>query len=305
MTGSVRCPAKINLGLEVLGKRPDGYHELRTVFQTIALYDELKLEVSRKRSGGRVVEMVCNLPELAGSSNLAARAAEALVEEMGVQRRVRLMLEKRIPPGSGLGGGSSNAAAVLRELPRLLAKRLHPARRLALAAKLGADVPFFLVGGLAIGLGRGDEIYLLPDLPPRPVVLVHPGLHISTADAYRRLDQVRVGAQARGRRTLTTAASGHNILSFSASVQSRRWNRLKNDFEPVVFSAYPELARLREVLARAGASPALLSGSGSAMFGMFDSQAAARRAASQVRRRWPEWRIWVTRTVSRQELAHE
>jgi len=304
MTGSVRCPAKINLGLEVLGKRPDGYHELRTVFQTIALYDELKMEMVRGRRG-QAVEMCCNLPELASGSNQAARAAETVMAELGVRRRLRLVLEKRIPPGSGLGGGSSNAAGVLRELPRLLGRHLEPERTLTLAAELGADVPFFLVGGRAVGLGRGDEVYPLPDLPARPVVVVHPGLHISTADAYRRLDDARGSVPERGRKSLTTAASGHNILSFSASVQSCSGNRLKNDFEPVVFSAYPELARLREVLARAGASPALLSGSGSAMFGMFDSQAAARRAASQVRRRWPGWQVWVTRTVSRQELAHE
>lgn len=305
MSRTFKCPAKINLGLEVLGKRADGYHELRTVFQTIALYDDLQLEV--EKAGRRAaVEISCNVAELADSSNLAARAAQAVLRELGVARRVRLTLRKSIPPGGGLGGGSSDAAAVLRTLPGLLGRRLEPERLLAVAAALGADVPFFLVGGRAVGLGRGDEVYPLPDLPARAVVVVHPGLHVSTADAYRRLERARRGALRRPRRkSLTTPAAGNTIFSFCAIVNSCRWNRLKNDFEPVVFSAYPELARLRAALARAGASPALLSGSGSAMFGMFESQGAARRAAAQIRRRWPGWRVWVTRTVSRKELARE
>ena len=300
----MKCPAKINLGLQVLGRRPDGYHELRTVFQTIALHDDLHLE-AEKAAGPAKVELCCDRPEAIRGPNLAALAAEAVLKELGVRRTVRLTLYKRIPPGSGLGGGSSDAAAVLRALPSLLGRPLAPERRLALAAELGADVPFFLVGGQAIGLGRGTEVSPLPDVPALPVVVVHPGLHISTADAYRRLDQARSHAEPLGSLALTTATADHTIGDFSALVSSRRWDRLENDFEPVVFSTYPELARLKTALTRAGASAALLAGSGSAVFGIFDSRAVARCAAVRLRRRWPRWQVWVTRTVTRRQLARE
>ena len=312
----VKCPAKINLGLQVLGRRPDGYHELRTVFQTIALHDELHLEEEKAARTAKVELSVCGGGEgdvegggdgadAIGLPNLASVAAEAVLKELGVQRMVRLALYKKIPPGSGLGGGSSDAAAVLQALPAWLGRPLALERRLALAAELGADVPFFLVGGQAIGLGRGTEVYPLPEIPPLPLVVVHPGLHVSTADAYRRLDQARGNPEPLGPAALTSATAAPTILSFCAIVCNRRWDRLENDFETVVFSAYPELARLKTALTRAGASAALLSGSGSAVFGIFDSGAAARHAAARLRRRWPRWQVWVTRTVSRSELERE
>ena len=291
----VKCYAKVNLGLSVSGRRADGYHELRTVFQTIALHDRLRIEVEK----GAGVEVSCNLPELAGRSNLAARAAEAVLKELKARRRVRLALHKVIPISSGLGGGSSDAAAVLRALPTLLRRRLDPEQRLALAASLGADVPFFLIGGQALGLGRGVEVYPLPDPAPRPAVLVHPGVGISTAEAYRCLDEARQG------QALTTPFAGHIMFGFCAAVALRRWDRLQNDFEPVVLSAYPQLARLKGFLMRAGASPALLTGSGSVMFGLFGTAPQARLAAGMVRRRWPQFQVWVTRTVTRRQLTAE
>jgi 4-diphosphocytidyl-2-C-methyl-D-erythritol kinase len=297
----VNCHAKINLGLLIGPRLPDGYHELRTIFQTIGLHDELRMEVAR-RAAAPTVEMVCDIPELATADNLAARAARMILDELGMRRSVRLRLKKAIPAGGGLAGGSSDAAAVLRSLPALLGKRPPLGRLMELGAQLGADVPFFLIGGRALGLGRGDEVYPLPDPPAATVLLVHPGLHISTADAYRRLDNARDAAAAPGA-ALTTGSVGP-MISFCCGGESRRSvDRLRNDFEPVIFSAYPELARLQRVLIRAGASPALLSGSGSAMFGIFDSGRAAGVAASEIRRRWPQWRIWMTRTVSRRRLA--
>ncbi len=310
----LKCPAKVNLGLRVLERRPDGYHELRTVFQTIGIYDRMRVEVE-KTAGPARVDFSCNVPELNTGSNLAARAARAILDELKVRRRARIVLDKIIPAGSGLGGGSSDAAAILLVLPGLLGRALAPERQFALAADLGADVPFFLLGGRAIGLGRGTEVYPLPDSPNRYLVVVHPGLPVSTAEAYQRLDRARQEDRRRSpldrekpeknspAGTLTTAAAGRIISSFSSIVSQPQWDRLKNDFEPVVFSAHPELARLKRFLARAGATPTLLCGSGSAMFGMFDSAAAARQAAERVRRRWPEWRVWVTRTVSRRQLA--
>ena len=293
----VHCYAKINLGLLIGPRLPDGYHELRTIFQTIGLHDELRLEVSG-RAAAPAVEMVCDIPELATADNLAARAARMILDELRMRRSVRLTLKKAIPPGGGLGGGSSNAAAVLRSLPALLGKRLRLGRLMELGARLGADVPFFLIGGRALGLGRGNEVYPLPEPPAATVLLVHPGLHISTADAYRRLDDTRVAGPA-----LTTDSLGPMISYCCGGALRGSVDRLRNDFEPVIFSAYPELARLQRVLTRAGASPALLSGSGSAMFGIFDSGAAARVGVGEIRRRWPQWRIWTTGTVSRRRLA--
>jgi len=293
----VHCHAKINLGLLIGPRLPDGYHELRTIFQTIGLHDELRLEVSG-RAAAPAVEMVCDIPELATADNLAARAARMILDELRMRRSVRLTLKKAIPPGGGLGGGSSNAAAVLSSLPALLGKRLRLGRLMELGAQLGSDVPFFLIGGRALGLGRGNEVYPLPEPPAATVLLVHPGLHISTADAYRRLDDARVAGPA-----LTTDSLGPMISYCCGGALRGSTDRLRNDFEPVIFSAYPELARLQRVLTRAGASPALLSGSGSAMFGIFDSGAAARVGAGEIRRRWPQWRMWTTGTVSRRRLA--
>ena len=297
----VNCHAKINLGLLIGPRLPDGYHELRTIFQTIGLHDELRIEAVG-RAAAPSVEMVCDIPELATADNLAARAARMVLDELKARRSVRLTLKKVIPAGGGLGGGSSDAAAVLRSLPALLGKRLHLGRLMELGAQLGADVPFFLIGGRAFGLGRGDEVYPLPEPPAATVLLAHPGIHISSADAYRRLDKARDTAPVPAA-TLTTDSLGPMISYCCGGALRGSTDRLRNDFEPVIFSAYPELARLQRVLTRAGASPALLSGSGSAMFGIFDSGAAARVGAGEVRRRWPQWRMWTTGTVSRRRLA--
>lgn len=296
----------------MLGLRADGYHELRTVFQTVGLHDRLGIGVD---PGSRRADVVldCDLAGIGGPDNLAVRAARAVLEETGVRRRVRLQLRKQVPMGAGLGGGSSDAAAVLRNLPALLGRRLAFARRLEMAEALGADVPYFLVGGLAVGLGRGSEVYPQADFRPRPVVIVYPGLHVSTADAYRRLDDARRPASPAGAGSpaaapapsLTSPAEANKILSFCALLYEGQWDRLENDFEPVVFSASPELARLKRFLLRAGASPALLCGSGSAMFAMYETGAAARRAAARARRQWPRWQVWVTRTVTRRQWLRE
>lgn len=289
---SVKCYAKINLGLRVLGKRADGYHELRTVFQTVALHD--LLEVCLEKGSGVVLE--CDAAELSGSGNLAVRAAAAMVEELRLRRRVRLILRKKIPWGAGLGGGSSDAAAALRAVAQLSGKRVPLDRLLKLGAALGADVPYFLLGGTALGLGRGTEVYALSDFtggPRRHVVLAFPGVSVNTAAAYADLD--------RRDASLTGPSETDKIFSFCTSVWGRQGSRLKNDFETVVFSAYPQVARLKRLLTRAGASPALLSGSGSAVYGLFDSRSQADRAVQSVKARHPEWSAWLTRMVSRSE----
>ncbi len=174
-TARLRAFAKLNLGLRVLYRRPDGYHELRTVFQTISLADRLEISYAPARSTR--IEM-SGTPEI--TDNLAERAARLVLDAAGKHGAVALRLQKSIPAGGGLGGGSSDAAAVLLALPVLAGARLPLERLSALAAQLGSDVPFFLYGGTALGLGRGEELYPLPDLPATDALLVAPDVHSST-----------------------------------------------------------------------------------------------------------------------------
>ena len=269
----VEAFAKVNLGLRVLYRRPDGFHELRTVFQTISLAD--KLEVTYRPGPGIEVELSCNLPELAGPDNLAARAARRLLETAGAGGRVRIHVEKRIPVGAGLGGGSSDAAAVLKALAARIRPRPDARLLRQVAAELGSDVAFFLLGGRALGLGRGDEVYPLPDGPARWLVVAAPSFSVSTAEAYRLLS-----------RDLTTAAAHDKIYRFGSAIWASERGPaedfaagMENDFESVVFGLHPELQILKARLGRLGARPALLCGSGSAVLGL----CADRRQALRVR----------------------
>ncbi len=272
------APAKINLGLRVLGRREDGYHELRTVLQTISLAD--RLSVGYDPAGEAGVALDCSDPELSGPENLAARAARDLLARGDWPGSVRIHLEKKIRPGSGLGGGSSDAAAVLRALGRLLQPRPDPTLLHEVAAGVGSDVPFFLVGGAAVGVGRGEEVYPLPD-PPRQrcLLLLIPDFGVSTAEAYAQLSAQR--------RDGLTPAQRRNIISVFVSTTSvsacgdarNATGLLSNDFEAAVFPRFPRLSEWKERLVKAGALPAMLSGSGSALFGVF----ASRREAALAR----------------------
>jgi 4-diphosphocytidyl-2-C-methyl-D-erythritol kinase len=288
---SIRVPAfaKVNLRLDVLARRADGYHELRTMFQSISLHDTLQLELSRKP--GIELEIVGDPVLAAGSNreNLVWRAAEALRRHMKLKRGVRITLRKRIPVGRGLGGGSSDAAAALTGLLRLTRRRIAPERLLEIAAGLGADVPFFLFGGRALGTSRGDEIYPLPDGQRRTLLVVSPrDIAVSTRDAYRWLD-----------RRLTKNSGESRLWSFCALCWSPQEDHLSNDFEAVVFRRHPRLARIRRALLQAGAAEAALAGSGSAVFGVFLNPAQARRSA----RLFPEDQVFVCSTLSRRAYA--
>jgi 4-diphosphocytidyl-2-C-methyl-D-erythritol kinase len=274
------APAKINLGLRVLERRADGFHELRTVLQTISLADRLSVGYDPDAAGGIALE--CNDPSLAGPANLAARAAHGLLERGGWPGSVKISLEKKIRPGSGLGGGSSDAAAVLRALKLLLDPPPEDSVLYEVAAGIGSDVPFFLVGGAAVGVGRGEEVYPLPD-PPRSrcLLLLIPDFGISTAEAY--------GALAQGRVTSLTPAERRHIISVFCSAISvsacggaqDTTGLLSNDFEAAVFPRFPQLSEWKDRLVNAGARLAMLSGSGSALFGIFPDH----RSAAAVRRR--------------------
>ncbi|MBV9507060.1 MAG: 4-(cytidine 5'-diphospho)-2-C-methyl-D-erythritol kinase [Acidobacteriia bacterium] len=259
----VRALAKINLDLRVLGKRADGYHELRTVFQTISLAD--RLEISFVPGRKKLVEII---DPLEIPKNLAGEAAAMVLDAMGTKGRVSIRLNKRIPMGAGLGGGSSDAAAVLLALPALAGRELPLARLCELAAALGSDVPFFLWGGRAIGIGRGTELFPLPDGPSRAGILITPPVQVSTAEAYRELSG-----------GLTTELQDRKIMGFQSLVWDGGVSReVQNDFEPVVFARERSLARLKGRLLRAGAGTALMSGSGSSLFGLFADSASARTA---------------------------
>ena len=287
MKKSVRLPAfaKVNLHLQVLGCRSDGYHELRTIFQTISLRDTLELSLSR----GPEITFATNDPALpTGSENLVCRAIAAIRKEIGLAQGVKVRLEKRIPVARGLGGGSSDAAAALIGTLRLTGATVPLARLIEIAAGLGADVPFFLFGGRALAVNRGDEIYPLPDAPPRAVLVVSPrDIGVSTKDAYQWLSS-----------QLTIRAETPNIWGFCALCWSRP-GKLFNDFEAPVFGRHARLREIRDALLQEGAAEAALAGSGSAVFGLFRNPAQARRAA----RAFPEDSVFVVETVSRKSYG--
>jgi 4-diphosphocytidyl-2-C-methyl-D-erythritol kinase len=290
---SVRVPAyaKVNLRLDVLGRRADGYHELRTIFQAISLHDTLALE-SRRESG--IDLRIAGNSELAaapGPENLVYRAIEGLSRELGLKQGVRAVLTKRIPVGRGLGGGSSDAAAALLGLLRLTGKRIEAARLLEISSGLGADVPFFLHGGRALGLGRGDEIYPLPDGPRRHVVVVSPHeIAVRTKDAYQWLSE-----------ELTNVDVPTKLVRFCALCWSPQGGVLSNDFEAAVFPRFPRLAAIKRELLQQGAAEASLAGSGSAVFGIYQHPAKARRAA----RAFPKDQVFHCTTLSRAEYRRK
>ena len=273
--------AKVNLALEVLGKRTDGYHELSTVMQTVDLADRLVLEDADE------LALTTTSPDVpANGSNLALRAAAALREAAHVDRGLRVSLDKRIPVAAGLGGGSSNAAAVLLGLNRLWNLR-WPAPRLAeVAATLGMDVPFFLKGGVALGTGRGERVTPLAGMP-LSLVLVNPGTPLSTAAVY-------------GRVTPAMYSDGGRTRAMVSALQARKTGRvaatLYNGLEAAAAGANPALPRMRAALVAAGALGALMSGSGPTVFGVARSFEQARQIRARLVR--ASWGCWAVRTVS-------
>jgi len=288
--------AKINWSLEILGKRPDGYHEVRTLLQTISLHDELHFELSEDRA----VSLTCDNPDIpTGSDNLIVRAARALQERFAIEHGTRIRLEKRIPIKAGLGGASSNAAVTLLALHRLWHVKSAAGELLEIAAKLGADVPFFLLGGCVQATGTGTTLSPLPSAAEpvrRHLIVITPNLGISTAAAYNALDS----------RALTTKNANH-ILSVSQS-EANSWHlqpwtledSLENDFESVIFDIEPEIRRTKETLLQAGALGALLDGSGSSVFGIFADEKDQQRAANEIQLE-AGWRIFPCVTVSQIE----
>jgi 4-diphosphocytidyl-2-C-methyl-D-erythritol kinase len=301
MTLSFPAFAKVNLDLRILGVRPDGYHDLRTIFQSLALADTVSF---RSRPGP--FELRCDEPDVpTDRRNLVWKAASLLWRTAhlgrGEPRGVSVTLEKRIPAEAGLGGGSADAAVTLVALNRLWKLGLDGASLARIAARLGADVPFFLVGGTALGLGRGDDIYPLTDLPRVHVVLIRPGFGVSTVEAYRWYDE-DPGLTIRRRSDIPVADRPvrRGTAAFPKPAGWPAWaTSLRNDLERPVVGHHPTVGRIRQALLDAGAVMAAMSGSGSAVFGLFERGDAARRTARDLAR--PGWTVVATRTVTRTE----
>ncbi len=283
----VRAYGKVNLDLRVLGTRTDGYHELRTVFQSIAVHDTL---LCAARPGDFTLR--CRTPGIPlDETNLVWRAAAALWSALGrpgTPRDVTITIRKRIPLRAGLGGGSADAAAVLQGLARLWGGVPITLLR-DVAGTIGADVPFFLSGGTALGLGRGEEIYPLVDLPTHWVVIVRPPYGVSTVEAYSWYDEDRAAG-------LRESPREPQILPVPWPTRAAQ---MINDLEPPVVRRHPEIAALKAQLRESGAVAAAMSGSGSAVFGLFRTETAASRALKPVSKGGA--RAHLTRTLSRAE----
>jgi 4-diphosphocytidyl-2-C-methyl-D-erythritol kinase len=357
MTVTVRSFAKINLGLSIGRLRPDGFHDLRTVYQTIALHDLIRVQVGR----GTGIEIRCNDPRVPRDrTNTCYRIAERAMAALRATGRVVITIEKRLPVQGGLGAGSGNAVAALLALERALKKRLLGAERLRIAAEVGSDLPLFLVGGTVLGVGHGEEVYPLPDLSPVCCVVATPEIGVSTPGAFADWDHMlagvghdreehdlsraenvgkgsaalaaegvakdpaELGSARTGRRPVPTqsvptrSGEGSKLTPSSPSDRMIQFGRavstwlsgqplsgvpvskgrgraetslldlvrtgIENEFEQVVFPKYPELREVKSVLERAGAFYASLSGSGSALYGLFRSRAAGQKAAARLQR---------------------
>ena len=290
MTGlTLRAFAKINLNLQVLGRRRDGYHELRTVVQSITLHDVLELRI-----GGEGLRLETDDPDLpTGPDNLVRQAVERLAPPLTAGHGLFVRLIKRIPSGAGLGGGSSDAAAALVGVDHLYGLGLAASGMLAHAAALGSDVPYFLVGGTALLTGRGTEVHPLPDAFPSELVVVYPGQPLATRSVYAQLQE-----------PLTLVPEPVSISRFGripAAVES--WVSSGNDLEPHATRLRPDIGRIRAALAEAGASAAAMSGSGSAVFGVFADAERARTAAEFMEQ--AGYRAYPCRTQSREAFLRE
>lgn len=276
----VSAAAKVNLALEILSKRADGYHEIATVMQAVDLSDRLVLEDAQ---GIAVRTEAPGVPT--DGSNLAHRAAVALQQAAGIERGVCIRLDKRIPVAAGLGGGSTDAAAVLAGLNKLWGLR-WPAERLEdLAIGLGMDVPFFLRGGAAFGTGRGERLAAIRSTV-LPLVLVNPRFPVSTAETYGRVTPAMYSDGERAR-AVAGALGSHGVGRVAAS--------LYNGLEGAARSAYPQIAQMEAALLAAGALGAMMSGSGPTVFGVARSWEHARQIRMRVAR--GAWECWAVRTL--------
>jgi 4-diphosphocytidyl-2-C-methyl-D-erythritol kinase len=291
-TNALKLPsfAKINWTLQVLGKRPDGYHELVTVLQTVSLHDDLTFEI---RDDDERIDLSSDDPSIpVDTTNLVSKAAISLRAHTGKNKGAYIHLAKQIPAQAGLGGGSSNAAVTLMGLNELWRCGLSLSELAAIATTIGSDVPFFLTAGTAKGEGTGTRLSSLPDVPKRHLLIVSPRAKVATNEAYATLN-----------RPSLTSYNPISILarSFEGSnlADCDQWP-LKNDFEDVIFEIEPEIRRAKQALLDSGARGALLAGSGSSVFGIFADEEARNRGLDSLNLE-KGWRLFSCDTISRAE----
>lgn len=279
-------PAKVNLCLRIVGRRADGYHSLDSIFAAIDLCDRIDVRMIDVRPGRDAhIQIHCDRPDVpSDATNLAARAAAMLLEECGLGGDVDLSIAKRIPPGAGLGGGSSNAATVLRVMNDQLRLDVAPTRLQTLALTLGADVPFFLTGGCARVRGIGERIEAIRGWPGQALVVALPPVAVATAWAFRTYSAGLFPDADEAARMASQEAPDPGLL--------------RNDLEAAVLPNYPEIARLKASMIVSGAAGAVMSGSGSAVVGLVTSGQSAHAVASALRTRHPEAGIHVTRILA-------
>ena len=298
MSLTLAAPGKVNLGLRILGRRADGYHRLESLFLPIDLADTVELALRDRPGVALALAGDCaGVP--GGEQNLAVRAAESFLAEAGSDRGVEILLEKRLPAPGGLGGGSSDAGAVLRGLAELLPGALAPARLRSLALRLGADVPFFLAPGPALVGGIGEEILPVDGLPSLALLLAHPGVALATATVYAEYDA--------GASSLTASGAGPSIRALLAlreeagraragPIETSLCALVANDLEPAASRLCPAVLELRKEIEATGALAVSLSGSGPTVFGVFPDAAAAAEAQRRMPRR-AGLRTWMVETA--------
>ena len=303
MAISVRSFAKINIGLKIGPRREDGFHELRTVYQTIELSDVVRVDVGRGM-GIDIICKDCRVP--ADETNTCYRMAEKVLRAFKIRNKVRITIEKNIPVQGGLGGASSNAVATLIGLEKALGQTLPASERLRLAAETGSDVPLFLVGGTVLGIGRGEQVFALEDLPGFHCVVATPQAGVSTPQAFADWDAKH---QHDSKLTGSPVSDKMNLFSHSifewlsgsdfspTGVPGKRWDRAEallldlvrtgivNDFENVVFPRHPAIREVKRALERTGSQYVSLSGSGSTVYGLFGDKESAAKAAESLQSR--------------------
>jgi 4-diphosphocytidyl-2-C-methyl-D-erythritol kinase len=330
---ALRSFAKINLGLKIGPPRADGFHSLLTVYQTIALHDVVHVAVAE----GEGIEIRCSDPRVpCDATNTCYKIAERVLKSTGKRGRVIIEIEKHLPVQGGMGAASSNAVAAMLGLERALGVELPQSEKLRIASEVGSDLPLFLIGGTVLGVDRGQKVYALQDLPDMPLVVVTPPIGVSTPKAFAQWDAL-MASESAGANALTTSEHAVTIKERDQAANAWLSERLlsqgfiakrpasgvpaaggdraetllldlvrtgiENDFERVVFPEYPELREVRSVLQREGARYASLSGSGSTLFGMFESVAEAEAAAERMRA--ARHAAVATRTVGRAEYRKQ
>lgn len=295
----IRSYAKVNLYLEITDRRPDGYHELISLMCGIELADTLRLQFEAARTG-----VACPHPEVPEDGrNLALKAARLFFRETGISAHVRIFIEKNIPPGAGLGGGSSNAATVLRALNRHYAAPLSTDALKALGGQLGADVPFFIDAQPAIATGIGERLTPWPHLTPTPILVIYPQIPLSTARVYQHFNF----GLTKNKKIPKKNTFRHPWEIFSKTNKKRtnekRTNEkpnepvhwLYNDLEAPAIEILPVIAEIKQTLMANNAAGALMSGSGSAVFGLYPDEATAERAFFEITRLNPSWHVYRSR----------